>query len=273
MKDNREIPSLENRFPEVDAFIHRLVNLYETGNLHSWEELDRQTKEFFTPSRMDQMELIVPGWYKMASYREGVTLTHVTCAFLGMYRMPEFLSLAPVQQTMMKWVVLFHDLEKEVKNEKRDYTHAFRSAVTATRQLPALGFQKQPEFDTLLPQWSELTLSAHMKAETSSDVVQDNRKIPEILAGIERMFGRNTPPALIVKTILFHLSIDMTEWPPPNPLTNEEIRRFIDRDLLSLLRIMHLADSDGWALFGPDRERLRKDTLEVFEQVNELITS
>src|SRR5512139_1549020 len=149
MKDKREIPSFEKRFPEFDASIHRLVNLYETGNLQSWDELDRQTNEFFIPSRMDLMESIVPGWCRMASYGEGVTLTHVTCAFLGMYRMPEFLSMAPAQQEMMKWVILFHDLEKEVRNKKRDFTHAFRSAVTAARQLPALGFQKRPEFDTL----------------------------------------------------------------------------------------------------------------------------
>jgi len=52
-------------------------------------------KTFFTPECMEQTEALVPGWKKMASYSDGITLTHAICVFLGVYMMPEFQALTP----------------------------------------------------------------------------------------------------------------------------------------------------------------------------------
>jgi len=35
-----------------------------------------------------------------------------------------------------------------------------------------------------------------------------------------------------------------------SPLNDDEIKRYIDWELLSLLEIMSLTDTDGWELFG-----------------------
>lgn len=59
---------------------------------------------------------------------------------MGLYMLPEFLGLSEHQQNLMKWVILLHDVEKEPQEGKRDYTHAFRSAVGAAKTLPGLGF-------------------------------------------------------------------------------------------------------------------------------------
>lgn len=86
------------------------------------------------------------------------------------------------------------------------------------------------------------------------------------------MFGHHSPGTLIIKTILFHLAVDMNFWPPPAPLTNDEMRLFFDRELIPLLRVMHLADGEGWLMFDlANRARARIDTLEVFERVERLI--
>ena len=239
-----------------------------------WDDLEIKVKAFFTPEKMDQTAVIVPHWHKMASYADGITLVHVMCVFLGMYMLPEFLGLPTSQQEIMKWIILFHDVEKEIHQGKRDYPHAFKSAVEAAQRLPKLGFSTTNNYDQLIVGWSEFTLSSITLPEGSTDFIQDNHKLPVIVEGIERMFGHNTPAALIIKTILFHLSVDMDFWPPPAPLTNEEMKQYFDGELIPLLRIMHLADGEGWLMFDPkNRERGRLDTLKIFDRVEGLISN
>lgn len=273
MKNFPDFPQFDARYPVLNDFIHHLVDRYEAGTLNSWASLEALVSGFFTADRMVQMETVLPGWGKMSSYSNGQTLTHVMCVFLSVYRMPEFQDLDSSQKGLMKWVILFHDLEKQIINGKRDFTHAFRSAVTAARLLPGQGFTKTPEYHSVFGRWSEWTLSARTKIGDPPEEVQDNSKIPGILDGIERMFGVNTPAALIVKTVLFHLSVDMKEWPPPAPLTSEEMQRYFDVDLLPLLKIMHLGDSDAWSRFEPEsRERMHRDTNDAFEYLDRLIS-
>jgi hypothetical protein len=265
-------PAFEDHLPDLNTFIVGLAQSYQMGNLKSWKDLEKKVKSYFTPGRMEQVELVVPGWHKMASYAQGATLTHVLCVFLGVFRLSEFLNMTNEQQELMKWVILFHDLEKEPQPGIRDHTHAFRSAVTAAKTLPKLGFATTSQYPSLMGEWAAFTRLAVTKPAGSTGPIQDNRKLPEVLDGIERMFGHPTPAALIVKTILFHLSVDMGPWPPAAPLTGEEMSRFFDKDLVPLLRVMHLGDSEGWNMFEPDRELLRNSTLEAFERIEKTIS-
>jgi len=267
-------PTLDERLPHLDQFICELVEMYRTGKINSWDTLDEKVKMFFTPERMEQMEAIVPGWKKMASYREGVTLTHVMCVFLGMYITSEYLRLTREQQAEMKWVILFHDVEKRPQVGKRDHAHAFRSAVNAVRILPGLGFPTTSEYDSIVDDWDQFTRSAITKLKNSQDDIQDNQKLPVILNGIEQMFRQNTPAALIIKTILFHLSVDMDLWPLPNPLTNDEMKKYFNKDLAALLLITNLGDNDGWTLFDPaTRKNQRDDILDKFEKIEQLLST
>ena len=266
-----QVPSFDDYLPFLNHFIIELVENYQSGKINSWDKLDNVVKAFFTSERMKEMEAIVPGWHKMASYDDGITLVHVMCVFLGLYMMPEFLSMNHMQQQMMKWVILLHDVEKEPQQGKRDHAHAFRSAVAAARILPKLGFPVTSENNLLIDDWSEFTYTAITIPESSLDSAQDNRKLPEILSGIERMFGYHTPAALIIKTILFHLSVNMNLWPPAAPLNDEEVIKYFDRELVLMLRVMNLGDSEGWSMFDPSRETLRNDTLEAFKKIERLI--
>jgi hypothetical protein len=86
------------------------------------------------------------------------------------------------------------------------------------------------------------------------------------------MFGDNTPASLILKTVLLHQSINMNFWPPAAPISNEEVRAYVDRELAPLLLVMNLSDNDGWNLFYADaREKARLDTVQVFEEIEKLI--
>jgi len=267
-------PSFDERLPFLNQFILELVDGYHAGKINSWDVLDEKVKAFFTLKRMEQMEAIVPGWKKMTSYMEGVTLTHVMCVFMGMYMTPEYLNLSPEAQQEMKWVILFHDVEKEPRPGKRDHMHAFRSAVGAARTLPRLGFPVTPEYDLLIDNWDQFTRSAITQLENSPHDIQDNDKLPIILSGIDAMFGQNTPAALIIQTVLFHLSINTDLWPPPKPLTADEMKKYFNKELAALLLVMLLGDNDGWTLFNPIvRKGQRDDIVDKFEKIGKLISS
>lgn len=273
MKTAQEIPSFDIYLPYLNEFIHELVGLYNEDRISSWNDLEERVSNFYTTERMNQLESVVPHWHKMASYENGVTLVHVMCVFLGLYMMPEFLSMTEVKQQLMKWVILLHDIEKEPQEGKRDHAHAFRAAASAARTLPGLGFPITSEYDSLIADWSEFTCTAITLPENSRDAIQDNSKLPKILGGIELMFGHNSPAALIIKTILFHLSVNMQLWPPAAPLTDEEVGRYFDREFVPMLRVMNLGDSEGWSMFHESRESLRSDTLEAFNRIEQLISS
>ena len=274
MKDKQEIPSFEERFPELDLFIHKLVELYQAGKITAWEDLESQVKDFFDRSKMDHMESLVPGWCKMASYTDGITLVHVMCVFLGMYMLPEFSQLAKHQQGLMKWVILFHDIDKFHIRGKKDTMHAFNSGAVTANQLPAMGFSHTEQYPELIHSWSEYTTQAYIPGEGDAAPTPDNRKLPGILQGIQKLFGEDTPAALIVKTILLHISLHVDDqYPTPAPLTMEEAQLYVNSNLFPLLRVMMLSDNEGWSLFDAEtRTRQRRDTLAAFEEVGRLIS-
>jgi hypothetical protein len=209
----------------------------------------------------------------MASYEEGITLTHVICVFLGVYMQSEFHGLTPEQQQMAKWIVMFHDLDKFHIRGKKDTMHGFRSGILAAHILPTLRFPVTGKYHALIGAWSEITLHAYTERTGESAPTPDNQKLPEILTGIDQLFGENTPASLITKTVLLHISLKVDPfYPTPAPLTDAEIKRFITPDLFPLLKVMMLGDNDGWSLFDPEvRKRQYKDTLEAFEEVQKLI--
>ncbi|MCK7480739.1 MAG: hypothetical protein M0C28_28615 [Candidatus Moduliflexus flocculans] len=181
---------------------------------------------------MDDIETKVPSWKKMASYSDGITLTHVTCVFLGLFMLPEFKSLSQAQQQLAKWIVLFHDIDKFHIRGIKDTMHAFRSRGCRGGHHAEDRFPVTGQYDALIRSWSELTVNAFTLENGNSTPKPDNQKLPEILSGIEQLFGENTPATLIAKTVLLHISLSVDPfYSTPSPLTEDEIKRFINSDL------------------------------------------
>jgi len=268
-------PSFDKRLPFLNQFVLELVDDYHAGKINSWDELDEKVKRFFTPERMEQTEALVPGWKKMASYSDGITLTHVMCVFLGVYMMPEFQALTSEGQQIAKWIVLFHDVDKFHVSGKKDTMHAFRSGALAAQILPTFGFPVTEKYQELIHSWSELALHAFTVSDGDADPKPDNQKLPEILTGIQQLFGEDAPATLITKAALLHISLNIDPfYPTPAPLTDDEIKRFITPSLFPLLKVMMMGDNEGWALFEQeDRKRQYKDAVAAFQEVEKIITS
>lgn len=269
-----DFPSFNESLPLLDRFIHEMTSEYRLGTLSTWEKLENRCRSFYTPDTMDVIETKAPGWKKMAAYSDGITLTHVTCVFLSMFMLPEFQALSTEQQQLAKWIVLFHDIDKFHIRELKDTMHAFRSGIVAANTLPRIGFPVTGRYDTLIRPWGELTTNAFTMESGDSAPKPDNQKLPEILTGIEQLFGENTPACLIVKTVLLHISLNVDKnYPTPSPLKETEIREFVSPSILPLLKVMMLSDNEGWSLFEPDvRAQQNRDALDAFERVHEIIS-
>jgi hypothetical protein len=275
MNTTQVFPAFDGAFSHLDQFVLELVRRYQAGKIKSWDDLEEQVNAYFTPQRMEQMESAVPGWQTMASYSGRITLVHVMCVFLGLFMLPEFQGLSPQEQQLAKWIVLFHDIAKFHIRGKKDPMHAFRSASLTANLLPKFGFRTVQKFPEMINSWSEYVVQAFIALDGDIAPKPDNQKLPEILAGLDQLYGPDTPATLIVKTVLLHISLDIDPfYPTPAPLTEDETKRFIDPTLLPLLRVMMLADNEGWSLFDPEtRARQRNDTLKAFQRIERLISS
>ena len=274
MSPKQEFPPFEEKFPEVDQFLLHLQEEFNGGKIQSWDVMDEKVKSFFADGRTKQIETKVPGWKEMASYAGGLTQTHILCAMLGLYMMPEFHALPAEQRQIAKWIVFLHDTGKIMLNGRGDYFHPFRSGIIAAKALPKLGFVIKDHYNSLIDQWIEFVGSSKYPHPTKvSEHIHDSSRIEEIYTGIHDMFGRDSPAALIIKGVLLHQSIDtVKEWPQTAPLTEEQIRQYVDVSLYPLLRVMHLSDNEGWSMFEPETRALqRKETLEAFANIEALI--
>ena len=124
-----------------------------------------------------------------------------------------------------------------------------------------------------MEEWIAFTHEAIIWSDEAKITIQDNRQLPKIVDGINRIFGHNSAAALVVKTVLLHLSINVVEdWPQAAPLTDAETRQFIDAPLLPFLKVMMLVDNDAWALFDqPKKDKYRSETLAVFRDIEKVI--
>jgi hypothetical protein len=266
------IPTLAGCLPELVMFARQLSNDYQQGRLVSWAQLVEACVRFYTLERMNAIERIAPGWHKMASYTHKLTLVHVTAVLSNLYALPEFLSATPHQQTLIEWIVLWHDIEKEAQPDKRDHTHGFRSAAVAGRGLPALGFELLDSDSRKHADWYSLTHSADVYSDVLKDHIHDNRQLPAIIDGIDQLFG--PAAADILKGALLHMSITVVQqWPASAPLTDEEIWRYVTPDLFPLLRTMILADSMAWELFDPITRDVHASEIRAeFRRIGKLIS-
>lgn len=269
------IPRLDDHLPGLLEFVRMLARQIEAGELQDGDALLQRFQDFYTADRMQAIERIAPGWQDMAAFADGATLNHITQTLIALQLLPEYRQASSPLRALLEWTVLYHDLGKQVIAGQRDALHAFRSATMAARTLPSVGFPVTDAYPATLEPWTRLVLGASVDAPDGKGRVQDNRALPEILRGIDALFGDGSPAALIVQAVLLHQSLNVVpEWPNPGSLTEAEWPRCIRPALLPLLEAMMLVDSDAWQLFEPARKaQFRQSTLDVFTAGRRRVTS
>jgi hypothetical protein len=277
-----KLPHPRELLPEFMQFIDSLAQASKAGTISDWDSGVAAIMEFFTPENLDKVEKVIPHWKQMTSYGHGITCAHVTLVVLSTLQLPEYQVASPEQQTLMLWVSLFHDVEKVLRPKEKDHVHGFRSAVTAAGALPVLGFETKASYLTDFEAWADYTFNAicsveealtaspepqafsYLSQELNVRETQDNRKLPEILAGIDALFQE--PAAFIIKAILLHMSLNVVDdYPYTAALSDAEIRSYVSAELYPFLKVMNLVDCDGWAYFDlPLRASWRAQILAKF---------
>lgn len=267
------LPHLGDRLPDLCEFVRTLARQIDAGELQDGDELVLRIRDFYTADRLAAIEVVAPGWQDMAAYADGATLNHITQTLIALQLLPEYRQASKHLQALMEWSELYHDLGKQVIGGQRDAVHAFRGAAMAARTLPKVGFVASDAYPTTLDPWTRLVLGASIAAPDGKGLIQDNRLLPEILRGIDQMFGAGSAAALIVQAVLLHQSLNVVpEWPNPGGLTEAELPLCICPELLPLLEAVMLVDSDAWQLFDPaSKARFRHSTLAVFATVRQLV--
>ena len=267
------IPRLEDQLPDLLEFVRTLARQIETGEIQEGETLLARIRYFHSAEQTAAIEAVAPGWKAMAAYADGTTLHHVTQVLIALQLLPEYRQASRYLQALLEWSVLYHDLGKQVIAGQRDALHAFRSGTMAARALPRLGFVASEAYAATLEPWSRLVLGASVATPDGKGSMQDNRALPEILRGIDQLFGAGSAAALIVQAALLHQSLNVVpEWPNPGSLTDAQVPACIRPELIPLLEGLMLADSDAWQLFEPDKKaRFRESTLAVFAAVRRVV--
>ena len=133
--------------------------------------------------------------------------------------------------------------------------------------MPTLGFPVTSAYPSEFQDWFDLTDTATRFGEDEKLQVQDNSKLPGILGGAKRIFAEPTRSA--VSAITLHQSItSLAAWPAKAPLTDDQIKAYLDKEIFPILFTLTLADSGGWNLFDPAKlEAMYKETRAVFRDL------
>jgi hypothetical protein len=284
-----KLPHPREKLAELMTFLDELDVMSKRGEPKDWDSGFETIMAFYTPERLAKIETVIPHWQQMSAFGGGVTCVHVTLVVLSTLQLPEYQAASPEEQTIMLWASLFHDVEKVLIPKEKDHVHGFRSAVTAARALPVIGFGTKAPYLTDFEDWADMTWNAVCSLEQAMqhspiqqafmsyehDIgvreTQDNRKLPEILAGIDAMFEK--PAALIVKSVLLHMSLDaVTNYPHTCALSDAELRAYVDAEFYPIMKVMHLVDCDGWSYFDTElRSHWRAQILDKFTQIRSFL--
>ncbi len=288
MSDNKtEIElklALDSKITVIFKLINYIARKIEEENVNDAEINDLIIDLAQQWDIIDIIELKIPGWKKMSSFKQGATLIHVFRVFIALLNSPEYQNATLKQKFMLKWIILLHDLGKELVEitggkTQRDDLHPFKSTAMAARILYSIGFPITENYHNIIKKWTNYTMNAVQRISNSNqeiEYLQDNRKLPEITEGIELMFRKNTPATSILKTILFHQSFNVIkEWSSPSPLNDMELKKFIDLSLLKLLEATILSDSASWQPFCKPvyREEIKSRFNELEQQFNYLLAT
>jgi hypothetical protein len=264
-------PKLDDLLPDLLPLVRQLAADYQRGELDTLEGFIDRVRSWWTPERIAATDRVIPGWRAMAEHPHGGNLAHVTAVLVAMMMLPEYAALTSDQRALCEWVIVFHDIAKRREPGRRDHVHPFRSAAAAGSALAEIGFAVLGD-RAAITRWSRMTADA-LTLNDRREAIPDFTLLPEIVAGIRALFGWETPAGMIVRGVLLHQAFtNVEEDPPAAELTLEQIPLYIDAALFPVLRVMMLADCEGWALFDLDeRSMWRESTLAVFAGIARMI--
>jgi len=240
--------TVKNRLPDFWDLSQKTASALRAGKFSDWEPLLQQIRPLLDESFIEGMDMVVPGWRKIATLHDGQTALHTLLVFSLCLNLPEY-TLADEQTCMeIEWAAVLHDLDKNLT--RSDTAHPFRSAAVVSRIMPKLGFEPLLTInETDLESWSNLVMSA--QRPDGERMIHDHSLLREIIDGIYKCWGKDSSATRVLKSVLLHQSLpSLKEWSNAVLLTDEELSFTLTLNDMKVLGALMVADSDSWNLFS-----------------------
>jgi hypothetical protein len=119
--------------------------------------------------------------------------------------------------------------------------------------MPELGFDLLPNINMAdLEAWSNLVMSA--QRQDGERMVHDHSFLREIIDGIHKCWGNNSPATRVLKAVLLHQSLPAIKaWENAVLLTDRELSYSLTLEDMEVLGLLIIADSDSWNIFADSR--------------------
>jgi hypothetical protein len=240
-ENKAEIPSIAEKLPDLWLFLEKLDAAVKSGTIRSTEQLIERCKEFYTAERMAKIEAVVPGWTHMASFEQGKTLWHINVAMVALLQLDEYRSMSPIQQTV-QWIVLTTWPRNRLVGAIIDTASAQRRTQdeSCPRSIPG-----DRRLSIRVPGVVNLqTMRCNSRRRTGDqDSTLPRTSSPGRSSPSRRDSGHHNRTASVHNIL--------AAWPVKAPLTDDQVIAYVDKDLVTTLLPLTLADSAGWNLFEP----------------------
>jgi hypothetical protein len=247
----RNMISVKEKLPDFWNLSKRIASDLRAEKFTDWERLIQTTNPLLEQNFIDKIDKVIPGWRKIATVHDGQTAIHTLLVFVTCLNLPEY-GQADIQTRMeIEWAAVLHDLDKD--RARNDAAHPFRSAAVAVRIMPELGFDLLPNITmTDLEAWSNLARSA--QRQDGERMVHDHSFLQEIIDGIHKCWGNNSPATRVLKAVLLHQSLPtLRDWSSAVLLTDRELSYSLTLEDMDILGNLIIADSDSWNIFTDHR--------------------
>jgi hypothetical protein len=243
--------SVKEKLPDFWNLSKKITSDLRAEKFSDWKSLIQKTSPLLEQGFVEKTDKAIPGWKKIATLNDGQTAIHTLLVFATCLNLPEY-GQADIQTRMeIEWAAVLHDLDKD--RTRNDAAHPFRSAAVAVRIMPELGFDLLPNISmTDLEAWSNLVISA--QRQDGERMVHDHSFLREIIDGIYKCWGNNSPATRVLKAVLLHQSLPAIKaWENAVLLTDKELSYSLTLEDMEVLGLLIIADSDSWNIFADSR--------------------
>lgn len=240
--------NVKEKLPDFWIFAKRIAIDLQNGKFSTKDSLLQQIRPLLYQDFVEKMNKVIPGWNTIANLNDGETVLHTFLVFTLCFNLDEYLLADEQTRSEIEWAAILHDLDKKIA--RQDTAHPFRSAAISSQIMPSLGFELLPNITRAdIEVWAKLVLTAQRLDGTR--MIHDHSSLQEIIKGLHKCWGSNTPASRILKSILFHQSLPtLKEWSNPVLLSDEELSFSLTLSDMNVLGALLIADSDSWSIFS-----------------------
>ncbi|KAL4497404.1 hypothetical protein ABPG72_011339 [Tetrahymena utriculariae] len=192
----------------------------------------------------------------------------------------EFKNLSQVDQNILLWATLLHDICKigEPTIKGKDHCHPFKSGYETLKILNQLNFINLTEHQ--LQEWEFIfSQGYHPCKEEKGKFIHNNQIVIQVKQFLDQIYGNSliNPQKEVILLIFLHQSLSLIkEYPPKTPLEDNYYKLLLSDRFLDLFYFIAVHDSRSYKMCKPLNltfkfSNLQKEVKSSVQALKELI--